>query len=632
METFLLNFIRHRRLVAEAISGAIACAAIAASFLLRFEFAVPPAYLLMLGRAILAALAVKAVVYRAFGLRHLAWRYVGFEGLLRIAAANAVGSLALTIILSIAFGPAFPRSIYVLDFMLCILLEMATRAGIRVLLEAPKPPTRSDRKRALIFGAGQAGMLLLNELRTHPEMGFEIAGFLDDDPAKRGMRVHGLRILGNRADIPHTVEKLSIHEILIALPQASGNDITEILERCHEARVPAKRVPALSEIIEHRVLAQQIREVRIEDLLGRPAARLDTSEGRNRIAGQAVLVTGAGGSIGGELCRQIASHQPALLVGFDHSETALFEIEQELRAVFPNLRFCAEIGSVQKRYRLDEVFALHRPASVYHAAAYKHVPMMEAHIFEAIKNNVFGTRNVARAAAAWGARDFVLISTDKAVRPANIMGATKRLAELVCLLESGKLSRLPGAATKIVVVRFGNVLGSNGSVIPQFRKQIAKGGPVTVTHPDMRRFFMTIPEAAQLVLQAGAMGAGGEIFVLEMGEPVRILDLARKLILLSGLRPELDVPITFSGLRPGEKMYEELSAYEENTVATPHRQIRVFTGAPPDRVTLERALDQLRTAVRARDAADAVMILKDLIPDYSPSSSVLHAAFRARAA
>jgi FlaA1/EpsC-like NDP-sugar epimerase len=387
-------------------------------------------------------------------------------------------------------------------------------------------------------------------------------------------------------------------------------------------------VPALSELIDSRVLAGQIREVRIEDLLGRPPARLDDSAVRSKITGQVVLVTGAGGSIGSELCRQLARHAPAALIGFDHGETALYEIEQELRTSYPDVLFIAEAGSVQSRPRLEEVFARHRPKWVYHAAAYKHVPMMEAHMFEAVQNNIFGTRNIARAAATWGASGFVMVSTDKAVRPTNIMGATKRAAELVCLLEAARPAA--GSRFKTTAVRFGNVLGSNGSVIPRFRQQIAAGGPVTVTHPDMRRYFMTIPEAAQLVLQAGAMGAGGEIFVLEMGEPVRILDLARKLILLSGLRPDADIPIVFSGLRPGEKMYEELSAYEENTVATPHPQIRVFTGPSPDRVRAEQTLDQLRGAVRARDAAGLLIALKELVPDYNPSNSVLREAFAAR--
>lgn len=625
MTRFLLDSLtRRRRFVAESSGAAIACAAMAVSFLLRFEFAIPESYLPMLATALPAALAVKLVVFRLCGLRHMAWRHVGFEGILQIAGANFIASGVLAIVLGFVLGPEFPRSIYILDFVMCLMLEIGTRAAIRILLDAPSIKKKRGYRRVLIFGAGKAGALLLTELRTHPEMRLDVAGFLDDDPAKRDMRIHGVRIFGNRTELPAIASKLAIDEILIALPRASGADITEILEQAQAAGVPAKRVPALSEIIETKVLAGQLREVRIEDLLGRAPARLDSTNVRERIAGRVVLVTGAGGSIGSELCRQIASHQPAALIGFDQSETALFEIEQELKSAFPTTSFHSEIGSVQSRKRLEELFALYQPDSVYHAAAYKHVPLMEAHLFEAIQNNIFGTRNVARTAAHWGVRDFVVISTDKAVRPTNVMGATKRIAEMVSLLEVARFS------TKAVAVRFGNVLGSNGSVIPHFRKQILKGGPVTVTHPEMRRFFMTIPEAAQLVLEAGALGAGGEIFVLEMGEAVRILDLARKLILLSGLRPDLDVPIVFSGLRPGEKMCEELSSYEENTVPTPHSQIRVFTGPAPDRALLESSLTGLRDALRARDAASAVLILKDLVPDYNPSHSILHEALLTR--
>jgi FlaA1/EpsC-like NDP-sugar epimerase len=625
------NLVRRRRLITEVLGAAIACAALAAAFLLRFEFAVPPVYIPMLTEALPIAVLVKMVTYRGFGLRHLAWRHIGFEDLLRLASANILGAAITAVAVRLAIGSAFPRSVYILDPLLCVALDVATRAGIRILFDAARQPTEPGLRRVLIYGAGQAGVALLNELRRQSTPSCQVVGFLDDDPAKRDMRVHGVRVFGGRTDLAQAAGKLSIDEVLIALPAASGNDITEILEQCHLAHVAAKRVPALSEILDHKILADQIREVRIEDLLGRPPARLDDAEVREQLTGQVILVTGAGGSIGSELCRQILRMKPSAVVGFDHAETALYEIEHELRAAYPRVMFHPEIGSVQNHQRLEEVFARYRPRSVYHAAAYKHVPMMEAHIFEAIKNNIFGTRNVARAAARWGARELVIISTDKAVRPTNVMGATKRVAELVCLAEAQRPARWSGAATKIVAVRFGNVLGSNGSVIPRFRQQIAQGGPVTVTHPEMRRFFMTIPEAAQLVLEAGAMGAGGEIFVLEMGEPVRILDLARKLILLSGLRPETDIPIAFSGLRPGEKMYEELSAYEENTVPTPHRQIRVFTGSPPERVAFERAFDQLRAAVRARDTAGAVMALKEMVPDYNPSSSVLRTALSVKA-
>jgi FlaA1/EpsC-like NDP-sugar epimerase len=457
-------------------------------------------------------------------------------------------------------------------------------------------------------------------------MGYQAAGFLDDDPQKQSLRLDGIRVLGGRSELAAIAARLEIAEIWLALPTATGADIATILEHCHTANVAVKRIPPLAEWIDQQVLVNQSREVRLEDLLGRPAAELDTVEIRARLAGKVVLVTGAGGSIGSELCRQIASYVPAALVGVDHAENALYEIDHLLRKQFPDVAFYPEVGNIRDRRRLEEIFRQHRPAAVYHAAAYKHVPMMETHVLEAVENNVFGTRNVARAAMSSGAETFVLVSSDKAVRPANVMGATKRVAELVCLAAATPLSR-----TRFLAVRFGNVLGSNGSVIPLFKRQIASGGPVTVTHPDMRRFFMTVSEAAQLVLQAAALGSGQEVFVLDMGEPVRILDLARKMILLSGRKPDQDIRIEFSGVRPGEKLYEEVSAIEEDTVPTPHPQIRVFTGRRAAADAVADTLENLRRAVDARDAAGAVLCLKEMIPDYNPSSFVLRRAFEQRA-
>jgi FlaA1/EpsC-like NDP-sugar epimerase len=354
--------------------------------------------------------------------------------------------------------------------------------------------------------------------------------------------------------------------------------------------------------------------------------RLAEDQIRARLAGRVVLVTGAGGSIGSELCRQIARFHPAAVVGFDQAETALYEIDQEMRECFPEIAFYPEVGSIQSRGRIAELFEQYRPDSVYHAAAYKHVPMMEAHLFEAVENNVFGTRSLAQAAVESGVEDFVLVSSDKAVRPASVMGATKRLAEMVCLAAGGG----PG----FIAVRFGNVLGSSGSVIPKFRRQIAAGGPVTVTHPEMRRFFMTIPEAAQLVLQAAALGAGeggrgGEVFVLEMGEPVRIVEVARKMVLLSGLTPDVDVRIEYTGIRPGEKLFEELSGAEETTVPTSHSQVRILTGRRASREAIARGMDQLRRGVDTRDAGGVVLALRDLVPDYNPSTLVLRRALKA---
>ena len=409
---------------------------------------------------------------------------------------------------------------------------------------------------------------------------------------------------------------MHIGTILIAIPSATGAQMTRILERCHAAGVECKTIPGLGEVIEGRGLVGQIREVAVEDLLGRNAVCLEEDEIRGTLEGKVVLVTGAAGSIGSELCRQIARFHPAGIVGFEIAESPLFEIDREMRQAFPAIPFYPEIGSIQNRTRLDEVLRRYSPSIVYHAAAYKHVPMMEAHVFEAIENNVFGTYNVAMAAAEHGVEDFIMISSDKAVRPTNVMGATKRVAELLLLaLQNGR--------TRYVAVRFGNVLGSNGSVIPIFKKQIAAGGPVTVTHPEMRRYFMTIPEASQLVLQASTMGHGGEIFVLDMGAPVKIVDLARNLILLSGLRPDDDIKIEFTGVRPGEKLYEELNSMEEDTLPTPYEKIKIFTGNGLPSAGMEPYLEALRHICERRDVPGLVLTLKDLIPDYNPSAQLL---------
>jgi FlaA1/EpsC-like NDP-sugar epimerase len=614
-EQFKRAVLKHRRLLSEAAQMAIAAVALAAAFLLRFEFVLDPMYTSMLIRSLPLLLVVKFAVFRAFGLRDLTWRYLGFQDLVRIALANAVASFAATIVLRLAIGGAFPRSIHIVDLLLSVTLMVAARVLGRVILETPK---ERPQQRILVYGAGKAGVTVLSEIRANPQLGYEVAGFLDDDPQKRNLRLNGARVLGGIGNLEEVARKHRVEQVLIALPSATGARIAAILERCRAASVAAKRIPALVELMDHKVLVDQIRDVRLEDLLGRSPVRLDQELIRARLHGRVILVTGAGGSIGSELCRQIARYGPRALVGFDNAETALYQIDQELHEQFPDLAFYPEIGSIQNRRRLDEVFRDHRPSSVYHAAAYKHVPMMEAHLFEAVENNVFGTRNVVRAAS--GVEDFVLVSSDKAVRSTNVMGATKRLAELIC----------SAGGPKFRAVRFGNVLGSNGSVIPLFKRQIAAGGPVTVTHPEIRRFFMTIPEASELVLQAAAMGQGGEIFVLDMGEPVRIQDLARNLILLSGLKPDVDIRIQFSGLRPGEKLYEELSGMEEDTVSTSHSQIRVFTGrgAAPD--TISRCLEELRRATEARDAAGVVLSLKDLAPDYNPSSFLLRQAFKAR--
>jgi len=592
------------------LSGALA-------FLLRFDLRMPPAYLMHLAYALPIWIVVKSAVFRVADLDRGWWRYVSVSELLRIVIGNLVGS-ALSCIAILLIAPGrFPRSIYLLDLMICFLGTAGARMIVRIAAEAiPHRRDAAAEKNTLIYGAGEAGITLLREIQKNPKLPYRVRGFLDDQPDKNGLRILGASVLGGGDQVEPLVARYKVKIVLIAVPSATGAEMTRILQRCHEAGVECKTVPGLSDVIEDRGLAGQIREVAVEDLLGRTPVRLEEHQIRNSIEGKVVLVTGAAGSIGSELCRQIARFHPAGIIGFEIAESPLFEIDREMRQAFPEVPFYPEIGSIQNRARLDEVLCQYRPAVIYHAAAYKHVPMMEAHVFEAIENNVFGTYNIAVAAAEHGVEDFVMISSDKAVRPTNIMGATKRVAELLLLaLQNGR--------TKYVAVRFGNVLGSNGSVIPIFKKQIAAGGPVTVTHPDMRRFFMTIPEACQLVLQALPIAAGGQICVLDMGEPVKIVDLARNLILLSGLKPNDDIKIEFSGMRPGEKLYEELSTLLEDTVPTAHEKIRVFIGNGMPEGDMLTWVHCLREICEERDAGRLVVTLKEIVLDYSPSGHLL---------
>ncbi len=586
------------------------------AFLLRFEFHIDRTDLRYLEIATLIWIAIKLFTFHIAGLNRGWWRFVSVHDLSRLAAANIIGSGFSAIVIGLALR-GFPRSVYIIDLLICLLATAGIRVFVRLIMEAGiQIQQAGGGKRVVIYGAGIAGQALLREIRSNPQLAYKVCGFLDDDIRKRGISIQGIRVLGTAKDLASAAAAQAIDEVLVAIPSASGSQMADILERCHQAGTSCKTIPGLGDLVEGTGLATQIRDVAVEDLLGRNPVHLEEGQIRGAVQGKVVLITGAAGSIGSELCRQLARFRPARIVGFEIAESALFELDREMRHTFPETPFSPVIGSIQNRARLDEVLRRYSPSIVYHAAAYKHVPMMEAHVFEAIENNVFGTYNVAVAAADHGVEDFVMISSDKAVRPTNIMGATKRLAELLLVgLQNGR--------TKYVAVRFGNVLGSNGSVIPIFKKQIAAGGPVTVTHPEMRRFFMTIPEACQLVLQAAVIAAGGQICVLDMGEPVKIIDLAKNLILLSGLKPGQDIKIEFTGMRPGEKLYEELSTMLEDTVPTAHGKIRVYVGnSKPDYDPLAW-LDSLREICQARDTGRLVVALKDVVLDYSPSADLL---------
>jgi FlaA1/EpsC-like NDP-sugar epimerase len=586
------------------------------AFLLRFEFSIPRIYVRYLAISLPIWVVVKFALFHLNGLHRRWWRFFSVGDAVRLGIANLGGSLgALAPILALT-PKGFPRSLPIIDFFLCTVGTGWVFLARRAIGEAIAGANTRSGRNVIIYGAGSAGVTLLRELRANPGLGYNVRGFVDDNPAMTGMFVQDTRVLGQGSLLPDAIAKTRAEDVLIAIPSATGPQMVGILNFCQQAGVRFRTLSPLGEMIEGKGLAAQIRDVDVQDLLCRTPARLDHSEISDRIENKVVMVTGAAGSIGSELCFQLARFKPAAIIGFEIAETALFHLDREMLKKFQGVRFYPEIGSVQNPGRLAEVMKLHQPSIVFHSAAYKHVPLMESSIFEAIENNVFGTWNVALAAREHGAADFVLISSDKAVRPTSIMGATKRISELLIL-------SLRDRQTRYVAVRFGNVLGTNGSVIPLFKAQIAAGGPVTVTHPEMRRYFMTIPEAAQLVLQASAMGRAGEIFVLDMGQQLKIVDLARNLILLSGLRPNIDIKIEFSGTRPGEKLFEELNSFDEETVPTHHEKIKIFMGNGMPGGDMADHLKTLDSLSKARDSRGAILFLKDMIPEYNPSSHVL---------
>ncbi len=586
-----------------------------AAFMLRFDFRLPHRDVFYLALAIPVWVLVKGVVFHTLGLDRNGWRFVSTPDLMRLALGNVSGSVVSLLLITFIAPGGFPRSIYVID----LLVSCFATAGIRLatrLLASPAVRVSNSQKRIVIYGAGEAGVRLLSEIRRNPRLGYSVCGFIDDDKQKAGHVIQGMPVLGAGADLTNLALKHSLEEVLIAMQAAPGPRITSVLRRCHDAGLHCRTIPSLTEIIEKNELTQQIRDVAVEDLLGRSPVLLDGNALRETLGDQVVMVTGAAGSIGSELCRQIARFGPARIVGYDVAETPLFEIDRELKKTYPKVDFRPEIGSVQNCCRLDEVLRRYRPTVIYHAAAYKHVPLMEDHLFEAVENNILGTYNVASAATEHGVKSFVMISSDKAVRPTNVMGATKRTAELV-------VNALQNENTKYTSVRFGNVLGSNGSVVPIFKRQIALGGPITITHPEMKRYFMTIPEAAQLVLQASTMSTGGEIFVLDMGKQVRIVDLAINLILLSGLRPMEDIALQYTGVRPGEKLYEELSGADENTLPTFHEKILIYRGPLLPIEEMQKRVKNMRHFCAERDARRLFLELKRVVPEYNPSGDIL---------
>ncbi len=598
------------------------CAVLAScllALLSRFDFHldwIPSEYLDMGLRIFWVASVITLISFAIFRLYSSLWSYAGTVELMYISCACFVDTLVLTVYVLVGHGGKsvypMPRSFYFFYGIFLLILTVVGRYSYRLLRMAKGMLTgqKDEHKNVLIVGAGSAGDSLIKEIVDSKYINMHIVGAVDDDVMKRGSYIHGIKVYGGRHMIPDLVEILHVHEIIIAIPSAPAKKMRELLEICKDTGCDLKRLPGMYQLVNGDVSVTKLKHVDVNDLLGRDPVEVDLDSIMGYVSGQVVMVTGGGGSIGSELCRQIASHNPKQLIIVDIYENSAYDIQQELLQKYENLNLVTLIASVRNTKRMDEIFAAYRPKIVYHAAAHKHVPLMEDSPNEAIKNNVLGTWKVVQAADKYHVRRFVMISTDKAVNPTNIMGASKRICEMIIQTYNNRSS------TEYVAVRFGNVIGSNGSVIPLFKKQIAAGGPVTVTHPDIIRYFMTIPEAVSLVLQAGAYAKGGEIFILDMGEPVRILDLAKNLILLSGHKPGEDIRIVFSGLRPGEKLYEEMLMEEEGMQDTANRLIHIGKPIQFDEDEFLKRLEELRDYV-VTEPDDIRQYVQRIVPTYS---------------
>lgn len=588
------------------------------SLLLRFELtasAIPIDYRNIILQQLPINIITTITIFAILRLYSSLWVYAGATEMINIGAACIIEGFTNFLLIMVIYRHQLvpmPRSYYILYTVILIALVFVSRyayRGIRVLLRNRIDSANS--KRVLLIGAGAAGNILLREIKSSNYIYKKVIGIIDDDSRKIGNYLHGVRIIGNRQQILRCTKEMNIDEIIIAMPSAPASEVKEIINICKETGCELKRVPGIYQLVNGEVSISKLRDVDVNDLLGRDPIQVDLNSIMGYVSNKVIMVTGGGGSIGSELCRQIAAHQPKQLILIDIYENTTYDIQNELKHRFPQLDLVVLIASVRNTKRMDQIFEIYHPEIIYHAAAHKHVPLMEDSPNEAIKNNVLGTWKVVQAADKWQAKRFVMISTDKAVNPTNIMGASKRICEMIIQTYNKQ------SATEFVAVRFGNVLGSNGSVIPLFKKQIAAGGPITVTHPDIIRYFMTIPEAVSLVLQAGAYAKGGEIFVLDMGEPVKIVDLARNLILLSGHKPDEDIKIEFTGLRPGEKLYEEMLMEEECMQETANKLIHIGKPIELDEDTFWKQLEKLKEYV-VTEPADIRSVVQEIVSTYTP--------------
>ncbi|MCX5852792.1 MAG: nucleoside-diphosphate sugar epimerase/dehydratase [Deltaproteobacteria bacterium] len=603
------------------VDAALALAAYLIAYLLRFDGKIPPSEWINIKNTLSFIIPVKLIIFFIFDLYRGMWRYTSLVDMQNVFKATSVSSAIIVLVILFAHRfEGYPRSVFIIDWVLTFLFIGGIRVVIRLVFARIEGHARGltlgmsdvDVKKLLLIGAGNAGEKLLREIMETPNLRYDVVGFVDDDPQKMKRSIHGVPVLGTTANLQKIVKRNKVDEIIIAIPSVKGDVMRRIVSLCKETGKRFRTVPGLWELIEGKVSVKRIRDVTLADLLGREEVRLDEKIIREYLTNTRVMVTGAGGSIGSELVRQICRFQPQALGILDFSEYNLFRVEMECRQRFASISTASYLVDIRDAASVEKAFREFRPDVVFHAAAYKHVPIQELNPWEAICNNVLGTRNLIDASLEHGVKRFVLVSTDKAVRPANVMGATKRVAEMLAESANGR------GGTLFMSVRFGNVLGSSGSAVPIFQEQIARGSPVTVTHPEIKRYFMSIPEAAQLILQAGAMGRGGEIFILDMGEPIRILDLARDLIRLSGLEPERDIPIQFTGLRPGEKLYEELITVGEGIVPTGHEKILVLQGNSRERRQLEAQIEELLACARTYNAGAIKEKLRHIVPEYTP--------------